>query len=154
MVWDTRVSGISFRSGTSSSHWDRASAPSNTKGRAHQPAMADTSGWVGVADDDNLPPLPLRLLHNPVDAGDVGAGGVNHRTAQPVQLPVNCPPFPVGSDNYRRTRRRLPRSLDQSHPQGAEVVRYAAVVYYTSSMAQGRPSAAACSARATARRTP
>ena len=48
VVWDTKVSGIWRRDGSSASQFSSSSAPDRTTGRQHQPAMASTSGWSRV----------------------------------------------------------------------------------------------------------
>ena len=83
---------------------------------------------VRHTDDEHLPALPFRLLHDAVDAGHVRAGSVDNRAAPGLQGLVNRPPLSVGADDDGSTGRYLVGRLDQRHALLLQIVNDAAIV--------------------------
>ncbi len=69
------------------------------------------------ADDHALSPPPLRLHHNLVDPGHIGAGGVHNPGARALQRLVHRPALPVGPDDHRLAGSGLFRRPDAHRAQ-------------------------------------
>ncbi len=80
---------------------------------------------VWCADDNHLPALILRLGNDLMDAGDVGAGGVNDPVGQGL---MDCPALPVGADDDRRPLRDLLRRVHHTHAQVLQIGNDALIV--------------------------
>ena len=82
----------------------------------------------GDADDDGGLPLPVGLLHNGVDAPDIGTGGVlNHRPTGSEAL-IDRPGHPVAADHHLRSRLRLLPAVDLVDAHGGEPLHHMVVV--------------------------
>ena len=83
---------------------------------------------VRRAYNDRLAAPLLRLRHNFVDMGDIGAGGVEHRNAPFGEVLVNRPALPVRADDDRSSVGHLLRPLHRPQPLDGQPVHHIPIV--------------------------
>ena len=79
-------------------------------------------------DDHGDSPFRLRLLHQPVNPLDKGAGGVHHPDRLPGQGLFHLPGDAVGPEDHRAPRRDRRRILHHLHTHAGKAVHHMAVV--------------------------